>query len=61
VIDNPASSDILAVTLFLLGKNMSFAETHCCAVYDQNVMREETIGQWWRYSVVGRRDVRDEK
>jgi hypothetical protein len=55
-IDNPSSCKIRTVTRFLRAKNMSATEIHCelCAVYDQNIRNEGTIGQWCRIFKDGR-------
>jgi hypothetical protein len=49
-IDYPASCKIRAVIRILHVKNLSAAEIHCelCAVYSQNVTREEIVRQWCR-------------
>jgi hypothetical protein len=52
-IDNPADPaccEIRAVIPFLHAKNMSAAEIRweLCAGYDQNVMSEKTLRQWYR-------------
>jgi hypothetical protein len=51
LLDNPASCEIRAVICFLHAKNMSAVKIHselCAAVYGQNVMSEETVGQRYR-------------
>jgi hypothetical protein len=49
-IDNPASYKIRAVIRFLQAKHMSSAEINrkLCAVYEQNIMSEGTVRQWYR-------------
>jgi transposase len=48
--DNPASCEILAVTHFLHGKNISAAEIYreLCSVYGQNAISGGTVRQWCR-------------
>jgi hypothetical protein len=60
-IANPASCDIRTVVRFLDAKTISAAEMHreLCAVYDQNVMSEETVRQWSRMFKDGRTNVHD--
>jgi transposase len=62
-IANPTSIEICVVTHFLHTKNMSAVEIHCelCAVYDENVMSEGTLRQWYRMFKDGLANVRDEE
>jgi hypothetical protein len=55
-IDNPASSEIDAVILFLHSKNTSAAEIHreLCTVYGLNVMPQGTVRCWCRMFKDGR-------
>jgi hypothetical protein len=48
-IGNPSSYKIRSVIRFLHARNMIAAEIHCelFAFYDQNVMSEENIRQWF--------------
>jgi hypothetical protein len=63
VIDNPATCEIRAVIRFLQAKNTSAAKIHreLCAVYDQNVMSEETVRQWCSMFKDGCTNVHDEE
>jgi hypothetical protein len=62
-IDNPVSCKIRNVNCFLHARNMSVAEIHreLCAVYDQNIMNEGTVGEGCRMFKNERTNVHNEQ